>query len=93
LRTLNGNATLAAAWRFARVTSTDYVGALLDHGRKRAEAEGFSIAFQEAVTRPINFDRSIAESLSAMMRVWQFRQSDQDTVTVAMTLATVGRFP
>ena len=29
----NGNATLAAARRFAEVVSTDYVGALLDRGR------------------------------------------------------------
>ena len=44
-----GNATLAAARRFADVTSTDYVGALLDRGRRRAEAEGFAnIVFQLA---------------------------------------------
>src|SRR6185437_15574273 len=35
----NGNATLAAARRFAEVVSTDYVAALLEQGRKRAEAE------------------------------------------------------
>src|SRR5262245_8233002 len=35
----NGNATLAAARRFADVVSTDYVGALLDRGRARAEAD------------------------------------------------------
>ena len=34
----NGNATLAAARRFARVTSTDYVPALLDKGATRAAA-------------------------------------------------------
>ena len=31
----SGNATLAAARRFADVVSTDYVGALLEHGRER----------------------------------------------------------
>src|SRR4029450_10452796 len=36
----NGNVTLAAARRFARVTSTDYVPALLERGRARAQAEG-----------------------------------------------------
>ena len=35
----NGNASLAAARRFADVTSTDYVPALLEHGRRRAEAD------------------------------------------------------
>lgn len=44
----NGNATLAAARRFADVTSTDYVPALLDRGRRRAEAEGFANVIFEA---------------------------------------------
>src|SRR5262244_361052 len=42
----NGNATLAAARRFAQVTSTDYVPALLEKGAKRAMAEGLSVHFQ-----------------------------------------------
>jgi SAM-dependent methyltransferase len=44
----NGNATLAAARRFASVTSTDYVPALLDRGRRRAEADGFDVTFTVA---------------------------------------------
>jgi ubiquinone/menaquinone biosynthesis C-methylase UbiE len=44
----NGNATLAAARRFASVTSTDYVPALLDRGRRRAEAEGLDVIFEVA---------------------------------------------
>ncbi|HEY7172088.1 MAG TPA: class I SAM-dependent methyltransferase [Vicinamibacterales bacterium] len=45
----NGNATLAAARRFANVTSTDYVPSLLERGRLRAEAEGFgNITFEGA---------------------------------------------
>jgi SAM-dependent methyltransferase len=44
----NGNVTLAAARRFADVTSTDYVGALLDKGRARAEAEGLAVTFEVA---------------------------------------------
>ena len=44
----NGNATLAAARRFATVTSTDYVPALLAKGRARAEAEGLTVTFEEA---------------------------------------------
>jgi SAM-dependent methyltransferase len=42
----NGNATLAAARRFAQVTSTDYVPALLEKGRARAQAEGLDVKFQ-----------------------------------------------
>ena len=44
----NGNATLAAARRFADVTSTDYVPALLEGGRRRAEAQGLVVKFEEA---------------------------------------------
>jgi ubiquinone/menaquinone biosynthesis C-methylase UbiE len=44
----NGNATLAAARRFARVTSTDYVPALLEGGRRRAEANGLAVTFEFA---------------------------------------------
>jgi ubiquinone/menaquinone biosynthesis C-methylase UbiE len=45
----SGNATLAAARRFATVTSTDYVAALLERGRRRAAAEGFAnVAFDVA---------------------------------------------
>ena len=51
----NGNATLAAARRFAEVTSTDYVPALLDKGRERARAEGLSVKFQVADAEELPF--------------------------------------
>jgi ubiquinone/menaquinone biosynthesis C-methylase UbiE len=54
----NGNATLAAARRWADVTSTDYVPALLARGRARAEAEGLSVTFQEADAEQLPFDDS-----------------------------------
>jgi ubiquinone/menaquinone biosynthesis C-methylase UbiE len=44
----NGNASLAAARRFAQVTSTDYVPHLLDKGAARARAEGLDIKFEIA---------------------------------------------
>jgi ubiquinone/menaquinone biosynthesis C-methylase UbiE len=51
----NGNATLAAARRWCDVTSTDYVPALLESGRRRAVAEGHSIKFQEADVENLPF--------------------------------------
>jgi ubiquinone/menaquinone biosynthesis C-methylase UbiE len=51
----NGNATLAAARRFAEVVSTDYVGALLDRGRARAEAERLPVSFQVADAEDLPF--------------------------------------
>src|SRR5271163_3905181 len=44
----NGNAALAAARRWCEVTATDYVAALLDRARERAQAERLEIAFREA---------------------------------------------
>ena len=44
----NGNATLAAARRGCRVTSTDYVPALPDRGAERARAERLDVTFQVA---------------------------------------------
>src|SRR5215471_1412608 len=51
----NGNATLAAARRFCDVTSTDYVSALLDAGRRRAEAEGLLVDFRDADAENLPF--------------------------------------
>ena len=51
----NGNATLAAARRFADVVSTDYVAALLEGGRRRAEADRLPVTFQEADAEALPF--------------------------------------
>ncbi len=52
----NGNATLAAARRFARVTSTDYVPHLLEKGAARAKAEGLNVEFRVADAEALPFD-------------------------------------
>ena len=52
----NGNASLAAARRYARVTSTDYVPQLLDKSRARAEANGFEIDYRLADAENLPFD-------------------------------------
>jgi SAM-dependent methyltransferase len=51
----NGNATLAAARRFAQVTSTDYVPSLIDNGRARARAEGLDVRFEVADAEALPF--------------------------------------
>jgi len=51
----NGNATLAAARRFAAVTSTDYVPTLLEKGRARAQAEGLDVEFQVEDVENLSF--------------------------------------
>ena len=51
----NGNAALAAARRWCDVTATDYVPALLDRARLRAEADGLTIAFEAADAEALPF--------------------------------------
>src|SRR5437016_13919171 len=51
----NGNATLAAARRFADVVSTDYVDSLLERGRLRAEADRLAVTFQKADAEALPF--------------------------------------
>jgi SAM-dependent methyltransferase len=52
----NGNATLAAARRFARVTGADYVPSLIEKAKARANAEALSIDFVEADAEALPFD-------------------------------------
>jgi ubiquinone/menaquinone biosynthesis C-methylase UbiE len=51
----NGNASLAAARRFADVISTDYVSALLERGCERAAAERLPVTFREADAEALPF--------------------------------------
>jgi ubiquinone/menaquinone biosynthesis C-methylase UbiE len=61
----NGNAALAAARRFCRVTGLDYVPALLARGRERADADGLSIDFIEGDAEALPFsDASFDAALS-----------------------------
>ena len=51
----NGNVTLAAARRWCKVTSTDYVDMLLAVGRKRADADRLDVKFQVADAEDLPF--------------------------------------
>lgn len=52
----NGNATLAAARRFADVTSTDYVPQLLEKSQVRVAAEGMLVDFRAADAEDLPFE-------------------------------------
>ena len=65
----NGNVTLAAARRWCEVTSTDYVEALLAHGRKRAETEGFRVNFQIADAEDLPFADGSFDAVSSSFGV------------------------
>ncbi len=51
----NGNASLAAARRGCKVTSTDYVGTLLERGAERARADRYEMDFQAADAEALPF--------------------------------------
>jgi SAM-dependent methyltransferase len=51
----NGNVALAAARRWCDVIATDYVSALLDRARERADAERLPIEFREADAEALPF--------------------------------------
>jgi len=51
----NGNVALAAARRWCEVVATDYVPALLERARERAEADKLAIEFREADAEALPF--------------------------------------
>ncbi len=53
--TASGNTAISAARRRAVVVGVDLVPSLLEHARKRAQAEGFEIDFQEGNAMALSF--------------------------------------
>lgn len=85
----NGNATLAAARRFADVVSTDYVGSLLERGRERAAADRLKVEFQEADAEALPFkDGSFDVVLSTFGAM--FTPNQQQTANELMRVCRTG---
>jgi len=83
----NGNASLAAARRFAQVTSVDYVPHLLEKAEQRARAEGFDIRFQVEDAEALPFaDHSFDVAMSTFGAMFA-----PDHAQVARELARVVR--
>jgi ubiquinone/menaquinone biosynthesis C-methylase UbiE len=83
----NGNATLAAARRGCKVTSTDYVAALLERGKERTHAERLDVTFQTADVEALPFaDASFDAVLSTFGVMFA-----PDHATAAAELARVCR--
>jgi ubiquinone/menaquinone biosynthesis C-methylase UbiE len=73
----NGMVSLAAARRWCRVTSTDYVPALLESGRARASAEGLPIEFVEADAEDLPFDDGSFDTVVSTFGVMFTPNQDQ----------------
>jgi ubiquinone/menaquinone biosynthesis C-methylase UbiE len=89
----NGNATLAAARRFADVTSTDYVPALLDRGRVRAAADHLPVTFQEADAEALPFDDGsfdVVLSVFGVMFTPNQQQAAHELLRVCRPGGTIG---
>lgn len=83
----NGNATLAAARRGCRVTSTDYVAGLLDRGKERARAEHVDVTFQVADAESLPFEDASFDAVLSTFGV----MFAPDQATAASELARVCR--
>src|SRR6187397_844995 len=73
----NGNVTLSAARRWCEVVSTDYVPALLDRGRARANAEGLAIEFREADAEALPFADASFDAVVSTFGVMFTADQDQ----------------
>jgi len=77
----SGVASLPAARRWADVTSTDFVPDLLDQAKRRAEADGLSIATQIADAQNLPFDDDsydvVVSTFGAMFAPDQQRVADE----------------
>ena len=89
----NGNASLAAARRFARVTSTDYVPHLLEKGAARARAEGVEISFEVADAENLPFADGafdVALSTFGVMFTPEHTRSAQELLRVTRSGGRIG---
>ncbi|MDB5848959.1 MAG: Methyltransferase type 11 [Rhodoferax sp.] len=87
----NGNATLAAARRGAKVTSTDYVPALLDRGAERAHAERLDVHFQTADVEALPFGDASFDLVLSTFGVMFAPQQAQAAAEMARVCRPGGR--
>jgi SAM-dependent methyltransferase len=85
----NGNATLAAARRFASVTSTDYVEALLARGKERADAERLTVSFRQADAEALPFEDGVFDVVLSTFGV-MFTPNQQKAATELVRVARKG---
>lgn len=87
----NGNATLAAARRYARVTSTDYVPALLDKAAERARADGLAVKFEVADAEALPFESGRFDAVLSTFGVMFTPDHDRAAREILRVLRSGGR--
>jgi SAM-dependent methyltransferase len=87
----NGNATLAAARRGCIVTSTDYVGSLLERGAERARAERLDVSFQIADVESLPFGEASFDAVVSTFGVMFAPDHAQSAAEMARVVRPGGR--
>ena len=87
----NGNATLAAARRWCEVVSTDYVPALLERGRIRAEAEGLRVDFKVADAEALLFAEASFDAVVSTFGVMFTPNQDQAAAELSRVCKSGGK--
>src|SRR5277367_826153 len=87
----NGNATLAAARRGCKVTSTDYVPALLERGAERAHAERLQVQFQTADAEALPFSDASFDAVVSTFGVMFSPDQAQAAAELARVCRPAGR--
>ena len=87
----NGNATLAAARRGCKVTSTDYVSSLLERGAERARAERLEVIFQTADAEALPFATSAFDAVLSTFGVMFTPDQDKAALELLRVCRPGGR--
>ncbi|MEY2451632.1 MAG: hypothetical protein QOD92_1206 [Acidimicrobiaceae bacterium] len=87
----NGNASLAAVRRGADVTATDYVEALLDRARVRADADGLPLTTQVADAEALPFEDATFDSVLSTFGVMFTPNPDRSSAEMLRVCRPGGR--
>ncbi len=87
----SGNAALAAARRGCTVVGLDYVPALLDRARRRAEAEGLEAEFVEGDAEALPFDEGSFDVVSSVFGAMFAPDQEQTANELARVCRPGGR--
>lgn len=87
----NGNVSLAAARRFCEVTSSDYVPALLERGKQRAEVDGFKMDFQTADAEALPFADASFDAVASSFGIMFTPNQDQAAAELVRVTRSGGK--
>ena len=87
----SGNAALAAARRGCDVTGVDYVPALLERARRRADAEGLTVEFVEGDAEALPFPDASFDVVSSVFGSMFAPDQEKTAAELARVMKTGGR--